>query len=155
MFMFDWSAIMTPQKASLDSMRTLSWFISYRHLSPQFQFSLSAAALGIYLHGHKCWRQWEYLLCRCLRLVLIVGSDRVGVTTVKAEKAGAVIRIYIWSSQHLKLSNKTDYPIWCTLYTHYIYSNKLADFPVDDSLISLEMFVDSKWILQFWNVLLL
>ncbi len=47
MFMFDWSAIMTPQKATLDSMRTLSWFVSYRRLLPQFQ---SAAALGIYLY---------------------------------------------------------------------------------------------------------
>ncbi len=26
-----------PQKATLDSMRTLSWFVSYRRLSPQFQ----------------------------------------------------------------------------------------------------------------------
>jgi len=51
MFMSDWSALMTPQKATLDSMHTLSWFISYRRLSPQFQFSLSAAALGMYLYG--------------------------------------------------------------------------------------------------------
>ncbi len=37
--------------STLDSMRTLSWFVSYRRLSPQFQFSLSAAALGMYLCG--------------------------------------------------------------------------------------------------------
>jgi hypothetical protein len=42
---------LTPQKAPLDSMHTVSWFVSYRRLSPQFQFSLSAAALGIYQYG--------------------------------------------------------------------------------------------------------
>ncbi len=51
--MSDWSAlmIMTPQKATLDSMRTLSRFVSYRRLSSQFQFSLSAVTLVIYLDG--------------------------------------------------------------------------------------------------------
>jgi hypothetical protein len=39
---------MTPQKATLDSMRTLSYFVSYRRLSAQFQFSLSAVTL-VYL----------------------------------------------------------------------------------------------------------
>jgi hypothetical protein len=38
-------------KAILNSMRTLMWFVSYRCLSHQFQFSLSAATLGIYLYG--------------------------------------------------------------------------------------------------------
>ena len=52
MFMSDWSAFMTPQKATLDSMCTLLWLVSYRRLLPQFKFSLSAAALGIYLYGH-------------------------------------------------------------------------------------------------------
>jgi hypothetical protein len=51
MFMFDLSALMTPQKATLDSMQPLSWFVSYRRLSPQFQFSLTAVTLGIYLGG--------------------------------------------------------------------------------------------------------
>ncbi len=46
--MSDWRVIMTPQKATLDSMRTLSWFVSYRRLSAQFQFSLSADTL-VYL----------------------------------------------------------------------------------------------------------
>ncbi len=41
------SALMTPKKATLDSLRTLSCFVSYRRLSPQFQFSLCAAALGL------------------------------------------------------------------------------------------------------------
>jgi hypothetical protein len=50
MFIFDRSVRMTPQKATMDSMRTLTVFVSYRLLSPQFQFSLSAAALGIYLY---------------------------------------------------------------------------------------------------------
>jgi hypothetical protein len=49
MFMFDWSALMTPHKATLDSLRTLSRFVSYRRLSPKFQFSRSAVTLGIYL----------------------------------------------------------------------------------------------------------
>jgi hypothetical protein len=43
---------MTPQNATLDSKRTLSRFVSYRRLSSQFQFSLSAVTLG-YLS------QWE------------------------------------------------------------------------------------------------
>jgi hypothetical protein len=42
---------MKPQKANLGSKRTLSCFVSYRSLSPQFQFSLSAVTLGIYLGG--------------------------------------------------------------------------------------------------------
>ncbi len=37
---------MTPQNATLDSKRTLSRFVSYRRLSFQFQFSLSAVTLG-------------------------------------------------------------------------------------------------------------
>jgi hypothetical protein len=36
---------MTPQKATLDSLRTLSRFVSYRRLSSQFQFSLSLVTL--------------------------------------------------------------------------------------------------------------
>jgi hypothetical protein len=43
---------MTPQNATLDSKCTLSRFVSYRRLSSQFQFSLSAVTLG-YLS------QWE------------------------------------------------------------------------------------------------
>jgi hypothetical protein len=42
---------MTPQKATLDSMCTLLLFVFYRRLSPQFQFSLSAVTLDIYLVG--------------------------------------------------------------------------------------------------------
>jgi hypothetical protein len=41
---------MTPQKATLDSMHTLSLFVSYRRLSSQFQFQYAvsaAVALGI------------------------------------------------------------------------------------------------------------
>jgi hypothetical protein len=53
MFIFDWSVLMTPQKATMDSMRTPTLFVSYRLLSPQFQFSLSAAALVIYLYGQN------------------------------------------------------------------------------------------------------
>jgi hypothetical protein len=45
MLMSEWRAIMTPQKATLDSMRILSWFVSNRRLSSQFQFSLSAVTL--------------------------------------------------------------------------------------------------------------
>jgi hypothetical protein len=46
--MSDGRAIMTPQKATLDSMHTLSWFVSYRRLSAQFQFPLSPVTL-VYL----------------------------------------------------------------------------------------------------------
>ncbi len=41
---------MTPQKAILDSLCTLSWFVSYRRLSSQFQFSLSAGTLEYLSH---------------------------------------------------------------------------------------------------------
>jgi hypothetical protein len=46
MFMTERSALMTLQNATLDSKRTLSRFVSYRRLSSQFQFSLSAVTLG-------------------------------------------------------------------------------------------------------------
>jgi hypothetical protein len=52
MFIPDWNAHMTPQKATLDIK-----FI-FRDSSPidvsQFQFSLSAAALDMYLYGRGC-----------------------------------------------------------------------------------------------------
>jgi hypothetical protein len=51
MFMSDRSALMTPQKATLESKRTLLGFIFYRRLSSQFQFSMSAAALGMHYGG--------------------------------------------------------------------------------------------------------
>ncbi len=38
---------------TLDSMCTLSCFVSYRRLSPTFQFFLSAVTLGIYLGGYN------------------------------------------------------------------------------------------------------
>ncbi len=41
---------------TLDSLRKLSWFVSYRRLSPQFQFFLSAVTLGIFLGGCGGWR---------------------------------------------------------------------------------------------------
>jgi len=46
-----------PQRATLDSFQTLLWFVSYRRLAPEFQHSLSAVTLGIYLSGlavQKC-----------------------------------------------------------------------------------------------------
>jgi hypothetical protein len=46
--MFEWSA-MTPQKDTLDSLYTLSEYVSYRLLTTKFQHSLSAVTLGIYL----------------------------------------------------------------------------------------------------------
>ncbi len=51
MFMFDWSALMIPQKATLVCLLTLSWFVSYQRLTPKFQHSLSDVTLGIYLDG--------------------------------------------------------------------------------------------------------
>ena len=51
-FMFDWSALMIPQKATLeDSLRKLSEFVFYRHLAAKFQHSLFAVTLGIYVSG--------------------------------------------------------------------------------------------------------
>jgi hypothetical protein len=50
MFICGWDALMTPQNDILDSMRTRSCFVSYLRLSPPFQFSLSAAALDMYLY---------------------------------------------------------------------------------------------------------
>jgi hypothetical protein len=50
MFMSDWSALMTPQKATMDSTSIFLWFVSYRYIAPQFQFTLSAATLEIYLY---------------------------------------------------------------------------------------------------------
>jgi hypothetical protein len=49
--MFDWIALITPKKATLDTMRTLSCFVSNRRLAPKFQHSLSAVTLGIYVSG--------------------------------------------------------------------------------------------------------
>jgi hypothetical protein len=46
MFMTERSALMTPQNAPWTRKRTLSRFVSYRRLSSQFQFSLSAVTLG-------------------------------------------------------------------------------------------------------------
>ncbi len=50
MFVSDWSALMTPQKTTLDSMRFRdSYPIDVSHLS--FTDSLTAAALCMYLYG--------------------------------------------------------------------------------------------------------
>jgi hypothetical protein len=52
MFKFDWSAVMIPQKATLDSVYTLVICILLTSFtSVSVFFSLSAAALGIYLCG--------------------------------------------------------------------------------------------------------
>jgi hypothetical protein len=42
---------MTPKKATLDSLRTHSRFVSFQHIALKFQHSLSAVTLGIYLCG--------------------------------------------------------------------------------------------------------
>ncbi len=59
-----------PQKATLDSLRTLLWFVSYRRLALKFQHSLPAVSLGIcicdcmllacyhtsnFIWGLRCW----------------------------------------------------------------------------------------------------
>ncbi len=59
MFIFDWGVCMTPQKATMDGMRTLTLFVSYRLLSPQFQSSLPSAALGIYLWSEEPTCTWS------------------------------------------------------------------------------------------------
>ncbi len=57
-YIYVWlEALMTPQNATLDSLRTLSWFVSYRRLSSQFQFSVSAVTLG-YL-SRWCEPRWN------------------------------------------------------------------------------------------------
>ncbi len=61
---------MTPQKATLDSLCTLSWFVSYRRLSSQFQFSLSAVTLE-YLS--QC--PWPPSLWCCTRIILTVHRE--------------------------------------------------------------------------------
>ncbi len=68
MFMFEWSALMTPHKATLVSLLTLSWFVSYQRLTPKFQYSLSDDTLGIYLDGSvletlKQKQGWEEDFC--------------------------------------------------------------------------------------------
>jgi hypothetical protein len=56
MFVSDWSVLTSPRKATLDSKRTLSWFVSNWRLSPQFQFSLSASALDMFQPIYVDWR---------------------------------------------------------------------------------------------------
>ncbi len=62
--------------------------------------------------------QGEFGLCRD-----IPAGDGKMANRWRQVKAGAVVRIYIWSS-HFKLSNKTHYPIWCT----HMYSNRVGRF---------------------------
>ncbi len=46
LLMFDWSTLMIPQKAMpCTAFGTLLWFVSYRHLSPHIQSSVSAVTL--------------------------------------------------------------------------------------------------------------
>ncbi len=80
---------MTPQKATLDSLRTLSWFVSYRRLSSQFQFSLSAVTLEylsqwlaliaislacLVAHWNSCGGSWKWvtILPILVRTVLLL-----------------------------------------------------------------------------------
>ncbi len=50
MLMFDWSALIIPQKATLDSLSTLLWSVSYRRLAPKCQQStFSVVTRVIYL----------------------------------------------------------------------------------------------------------
>jgi hypothetical protein len=53
MFMSDWSTLMTPQKAAPGQDAYIFVIRILSMSSPQFQFSLSGAALGIYLHGQS------------------------------------------------------------------------------------------------------
>jgi hypothetical protein len=54
MSMFDWSDLMTPVRghSGQPAYTCVIRILSTRRLSPQFQFSLSAAALGIYLYDY-------------------------------------------------------------------------------------------------------
>jgi hypothetical protein len=55
MFTSGWSGLLTPQKATLESGQhayiLVIRIVSFRRLPLQFQFSLSAVTLGIYLGG--------------------------------------------------------------------------------------------------------
>ncbi len=59
--------VMTPQKANLDSLRTLSWFVSFIGLSSQFQFSLSAVTLEYLSH-------WVWL---CTKTTILYGGPQL------------------------------------------------------------------------------
>ncbi len=98
--MFDWiSLLMTPRKATLDSMRTLttlSWFVSYRRPSPQFHFSVSAAALGTYLYGrNRLSMQISISLLTFLiifPLILLFSSLHSSLSNI--------CHIFSWNSEH-------------------------------------------------------
>jgi hypothetical protein len=65
---------MTSQKATLDSMSTVFLFVSCQRLSPQFQFSLSAVTLGIYLgaaHRPESARRLEIPLFHTRAVVMV------------------------------------------------------------------------------------
>jgi hypothetical protein len=59
MFMTDWRALLTPQKA-------------YWRLSPQFQFSLSAVTLGIYLGEYN----WITFSSVCFEMSVVPCTER-------------------------------------------------------------------------------
>jgi hypothetical protein len=79
MFMFDWSALMTPQKANLDSLRTLSWIISYWRLALIFQHSLSDVTRGIYLSGSPSTIYHYFSSLTCLYVLRSLGTDLSGI----------------------------------------------------------------------------
>jgi hypothetical protein len=64
------------EKANLDSLRTLSCFVFYRRLSPQFQFSLPAAALGLLLNA-GC-----NPMIACVQSVCLAGLQCIGLSEI-------------------------------------------------------------------------
>ncbi len=68
-----------PQKANLDSLRTLSWIISYWRLALIFQHSLSAVTRGIYLGGSPSTIYHYFSSLTCLYVLRSLGTDLSGI----------------------------------------------------------------------------
>jgi hypothetical protein len=69
---------MTPQ--TLDSLRTL--FVSYQHLAPKCQHSLSAVTLGIYL----CDLHHTLLTCLKISQILVSGHRSVRKSAIRMQE---------------------------------------------------------------------
>ncbi len=63
MFMFDWSAIMTPRRPPWTAGVHFRDFVSYGRLAPEVQHSLSAVTLGIYLCAHTTFHSLYLFYC--------------------------------------------------------------------------------------------
>ncbi len=97
--MSDWRALTTPQKATLETLSTLSWFVSYRRLSSQFQFSLSLVTLE-YL-SQWCSLQTLYCILYIHRQLNPVCYELSDIAQVLPLSNKLVLeRNYKWPSRH-------------------------------------------------------